>query len=52
MLNSFQVSIDTPTGPQLDLNALLQEAAPLPKDVRNVQFLPFFVSVFEEDLKR
>ncbi|KAE8747640.1 hypothetical protein FOCC_FOCC005619 [Frankliniella occidentalis] len=46
------VSIDTPTGPQLDLHALLKESAPLPKDIRNAQFTPFFICVTEEDSKR
>lgn len=46
------VSIDTPTGPQLDLHALLKESAPLPKDIRHALFAPYFVSVAEEDLKR
>lgn len=46
------VTIDTPTGPQFDLHALLQESAPLPKDVRNAQFTPYFICVAEEDIKR
>lgn len=46
------VTIDTPTGPQFDLHALLQESAPLPKDVRNAQFTPYFICVAEEDITR
>lgn len=53
------ISIDTPTLPQHNLTALLQEATPLPHDVCQsiksgltkfsaFQFVPFFISVFEE----
>ncbi|XP_069692515.1 programmed cell death protein 2-like [Periplaneta americana] len=58
------VSIDTPTAPQHDLTALLQEVAPLPMELHSVdsnrqhysfptgppQFAASFVSVGEEDL--
>ncbi|CAG9815255.1 unnamed protein product [Phaedon cochleariae] len=51
------VSIDTPTYPQRDITALLQEVTPLPHDIcqsdsrRNqhaVHFTPYFMSVWEE----
>ncbi|XP_047113634.1 programmed cell death protein 2-like [Schistocerca piceifrons] len=58
------VSIDTPTAPQHDLIALLQETAPLPAVLRNsseasgqrmpsscsLEFAPYFISVDEENL--
>lgn len=52
------ISIDTPTFPQVDLAALLQEVTPLPQDIchntsnlktfSNLQFVPCFMSVWEE----
>ncbi|XP_066993365.1 programmed cell death protein 2-like isoform X2 [Anabrus simplex] len=46
------VSIDTPTAPQRDLLMLLQEAAPVPTELRNKglpQFASAFISVDEEE---
>ncbi|KAJ8933395.1 hypothetical protein NQ314_014035 [Rhamnusium bicolor] len=53
------ISIDTPTFPQHDIAALLQEVTPLPQDVcQNIQsdsrrssllqFTPYFMSVWDE----
>ncbi|CAG9837347.1 unnamed protein product [Diabrotica balteata] len=50
------ISIDTPTFPQRDIASLLQEAAPLPQDICQldtrrsslIQFSPYFMSVWEE----
>lgn len=52
------ISIDTPTFPQVDLAALLQEVTPLPQDIchntsnlktfSTLQFVPCFMSVWEE----
>lgn len=53
------VTIDTPTIPQHNIVALLQEAAPLPQDVCQkslsdlkqssiLQFVPYFMNVWEE----
>lgn len=50
------VSIDTPTAPQRDLVALLQESAPIPYHLRSgernqnssISFIPSFISVGEE----
>ncbi|KAG5885188.1 hypothetical protein JTB14_036495 [Gonioctena quinquepunctata] len=54
------ISIDTPTFPQHDIAALLQEATPLPKDVFQsdcrrsslIQFSPSFMSVWEEPTEK
>lgn len=48
------ISIDTPTYPQRDLNALLQEVVPLPQDIKQTSlcFLPYFVSVYEEVIEK
>lgn len=48
------ISIDTPTYPQRDLNALLQEVVPLPQDIKqsSLYFLPCFISVYEEVLEK
>ncbi|KAF5295963.1 hypothetical protein FQA39_LY12735 [Lamprigera yunnana] len=53
------ITIDSPTFPQVDLTALLQEVTPLPQNLRhntcsnldtfsNLQFVPCFLSVWEE----
>lgn len=53
------ITIDTPTFPQVDLTALLQEVTPLPQNLchytcsnldtfSNLQFIPCFMSVWEE----
>ncbi|XP_018331420.1 programmed cell death protein 2-like [Agrilus planipennis] len=51
------VTIDTPTIPQRDLHSLLQEVPPLPQEIQrhtdkliNLQFVPHFVSVWEEQI--
>lgn len=48
------ISIDTPTFPQRDLNALLQEVVPLPQDIKQTTqyFLQYFMNVYEEVLEK
>lgn len=54
------ISIDTPTFPQRDLTALLQEVTPVPQDIFQVasrrpslvQFSPYFISVWEESAEK
>ncbi|XP_073992600.1 programmed cell death protein 2-like [Rhodnius prolixus] len=45
------VSIDTPTAPQVNLIAMLEEAAPMPQvPISSLQFTSYFISVGEEEL--